>query len=118
MPHCPHCQATYIVGEVYCPICGQSLPAPTLWPPRAPEPSPRPPDAAQPLGDAQPGQPQALRLLLPSGAIIDLIGREQALIGRKDGESTPDIDLAPYGAAEKGVSRQHAMIVLDAGQYH
>jgi pSer/pThr/pTyr-binding forkhead associated (FHA) protein len=49
--------------------------------------------------------------------IIDLYGREKTLIGRKDVESDPDIDLAPYGGLEKGVSRKHAMIVFDGGHY-
>jgi pSer/pThr/pTyr-binding forkhead associated (FHA) protein len=36
------------------------------------------------------------------------------VVGRSDSNSTilPDIDLAPYGATEKGVSRQHAAIEL------
>ncbi len=49
--------------------------------------------------------------------IIDLYGRETTLIGRKDVEADPDIDLAPYGGVEKGVSRKHAMIIFDGGHY-
>jgi hypothetical protein len=47
------------------------------------------------------------------------------IIGRKDADTrvTPDIDLAPYGALEKGVSRTHAallrseeaLLIMDAG---
>lgn len=39
--------------------------------------------------------------------------RDIATLGRTDrsGESQPDFDLAPYGAAEKGVSRRHATLV-------
>lgn len=65
-------------------------------------------------GDAA---PQHLRLQLPTGLIIDLYGRETTLIGRKDIEADPDIDLAPYGGLDKGVSRQHAMIIFDGGHY-
>lgn len=38
---------------------------------------------------------------------------EQLLIGRRDADTraTPDIDLAPYGAVEKGVSRIHAALL-------
>lgn len=38
---------------------------------------------------------------------------EQVIIGRKDTDNRlpPDIDLSPYGAAEKGVSRVHAAIL-------
>ena len=39
----------------------------------------------------------------------------EILIGRQDAESDtfPDIDLTPYRAVEKGVSRRHAKIVFD-----
>lgn len=38
---------------------------------------------------------------------------EQVIIGRKDVDNKviPDIDLAPFGAVEKGVSRVHAAIL-------
>ncbi len=38
--------------------------------------------------------------------------RKELLLGRSDaaGDYKPDLDLAPYGAAEQGVSRRHAMI--------
>lgn len=43
---------------------------------------------------------------------------ERAVIGRSSdsGESVPDLDLAPYGGAEGGVSRIHAAFLLD-GEY-
>lgn len=39
--------------------------------------------------------------------------KPEILLGRKDPESDtfPEIDLTPYGAAEKGVSRRHAKIM-------
>lgn len=39
--------------------------------------------------------------------------REQLIIGRLDADNRvmPDVDLAPYGAVEKGVSRVHAAIM-------
>jgi pSer/pThr/pTyr-binding forkhead associated (FHA) protein len=165
MPQCLKCNADYIAGELFCPACGQALPAPTLWPPRAPAPPSQEPEArkkapanhkgeeaiqpeinnskeaVQPEANnskeaAQPeannskeaAQPEAtsngpvkpahLRLRMPSGMIIDLQGRETALIGRKDVDVTPDVDLVPYGALEKGVSRKHAMILFDDGRYY
>jgi pSer/pThr/pTyr-binding forkhead associated (FHA) protein len=59
-----------------------------------------------------------LRLQLPSGILLDLNGRQSAVIGRKDGAARPDIDLAPHRGAELGVSREHAMIVLEQGRYY
>lgn len=43
---------------------------------------------------------------------ITLEPRKELLLGRSDaaGQHSPDLDLAPYGAAEQGVSRRHAMI--------
>ena len=41
---------------------------------------------------------------------------ERLVIGRRNVETgeVPDVDLDEYGAREQGVSRQHAMIVLEA----
>ncbi|MBN1679061.1 MAG: FHA domain-containing protein [Anaerolineae bacterium] len=43
---------------------------------------------------------------------ISLVPKQEMLIGRTDTQSdfTPDLDMTPYGAAEYGVSRQHAII--------
>lgn len=42
---------------------------------------------------------------------ITVIPADQVSMGRADGGSTtPDIDLTPFGALEKGVSRMHAVI--------
>ena len=123
MSQCPNCKAPYITGELFCSTCGQALPTPALWSPRAAEAPPKAPEDNQsqeaPPEAANNGStmPQHLRLQLPSGMIIDLHGRETTLIGRKDIEADPDIDLAPYGGVEKGVSRKHAMIVYDDGHY-
>jgi pSer/pThr/pTyr-binding forkhead associated (FHA) protein len=41
--------------------------------------------------------------------------KSETLLGRKDPESNtfPEVDLTPYGAVEKGVSRRHARILLE-----
>ncbi|NDJ76563.1 MAG: FHA domain-containing protein [Chloroflexi bacterium] len=43
---------------------------------------------------------------------IRLAAQEEVLLGRSDTKSQtfPDLDMGPYGAAENGVSRQHASI--------
>lgn len=43
---------------------------------------------------------------------LTLIPRDEIVLGRSDGHSqiVPDVDMAPYGAAEQGVSRRHAVI--------
>lgn len=44
--------------------------------------------------------------------------KSEILIGRQDpdNDSFPEVDLTPYGAAEKGVSRRHAKIVLNESE--
>jgi pSer/pThr/pTyr-binding forkhead associated (FHA) protein len=45
-------------------------------------------------------------------------GSQQLILGRRaPGVPSPSVDLLNYGAAEKGVSRQHAMIMLTRGSY-
>ena len=124
MSHCPNCKVPYITGELFCSTCGQALPASVAWPLHSLEPLPDVPKAKPSKKPPRPEpatngatMPQHLRLQLPTGLIIDLYGRETTLIGRKDVEADPDIDLAPYGGIEKGVSRKHAMIVFDDGHY-
>ncbi|MCU0513688.1 MAG: FHA domain-containing protein [Anaerolineae bacterium] len=56
---------------------------------------------------------------------ITLNPGQRMILGRSDPQSTvqPDVDMNPYGAVEKGVSRQHAILefnedtlmLLDAG---
>ena len=45
-------------------------------------------------------------------------GSTEAIIGREDPASNifPEIDLDPYGGHEAGVGRQHARLVIEAGQ--
>jgi len=51
---------------------------------------------------------------------IDAPDSEGYIIGRSDSdrEYLPDIDLAPYGARDQGVSRRHAVLVRFKGQVH
>lgn len=43
---------------------------------------------------------------------VNVSPKDEILVGRSDAkaEGNPDLDMAPYGAAEHGVSRQHACI--------
>ena len=69
--------------------------------------------------EGPPGQPPHLRLqLVQSGILFDLGFREKVVIGRKDPDQEPDVDLAPYGGVEQGVGRRHALITLQQGRYY
>jgi len=50
---------------------------------------------------------------------FDLSGKDNIVIGREDPASNiyPDIDLTPHGGEEGGVSRKHARIFVQNGQY-
>jgi pSer/pThr/pTyr-binding forkhead associated (FHA) protein len=50
---------------------------------------------------------------------FDLSGKDNVLIGREDAVSNifPDVDLTPHGGEEGGVSRMHARIFTENGQY-
>ncbi len=126
MLKCPHCEADYIPGALYCDACGHHLPPLHIWPPRSDEPDAEPDEAAGSHDETEAAapdeeqvqQPPHLRLQLLSGSIIDLGGREQITIGRRDPQyAPPDVDLAPYGGVEHGVSRLHAIISFQDGKY-
>jgi pSer/pThr/pTyr-binding forkhead associated (FHA) protein len=77
----------------------------------APAPSPSPVATAAPL---------TARLIVEAdNQEFDLSGKDNILIGREDAVSNifPEIDLTPHGGEEGGVSRQHARIFVENGQY-
>jgi serine/threonine-protein kinase len=75
--------------------------------PRREEPALRP--AYYPVpGDA----PDISLHVIETGKIMPLRHKHKYVIGRYDGDSTPDVDLTPFNAANKGVSRLHAEILI------
>ncbi|MFZ5917686.1 MAG: FHA domain-containing protein [Chloroflexota bacterium] len=52
------------------------------------------------------------------GHRLRLSFKPETLIGRQDAASDtfPDVDLTPYGAVEKGVSRRHARLLFDGSE--
>jgi pSer/pThr/pTyr-binding forkhead associated (FHA) protein len=50
---------------------------------------------------------------------FDLSGKDNITLGREDAVSNiyPDVDLTPHGGEEGGVSRLHARIFFENGQY-
>jgi len=130
---CPRCGAQNPAGEAFCSNCGATLmgmPAaaaggsnPTTSEPPAVAATP---DAnavgAAPAGVATPAAPSALsaRLIVEAdNSEFDLSGKDNVIVGREDAVSNifPDIDLTPHGGEEGGVSRMHARIFVENGQY-
>ena len=84
--------------------------------------APAPVDTSVPVAAASVAAPSALnaRLIVEAdNQEFDLGGKDTILIGREDAVSNifPDVDLTPNGGEEGGVSRMHARIFADNGQY-
>ncbi len=110
---CPSCGALNPAGEAFCSNCGSMLTAPAVAT-AAP--------AAAPVAPAVTAAPAVLtaRLIVESdNQEFDLSGKDTVLVGREDAVSNifPDVDLTPHGGEEGGVSRMHARIFVDSGQY-
>jgi pSer/pThr/pTyr-binding forkhead associated (FHA) protein len=58
-------------------------------------------------------------VLVDSGAEIPLPSGGEILIGREDPVSGvyPDVDLTPHGGEQAGVSRRHARLIVEGGNY-
>ncbi|GAC1364861.1 MAG: zinc ribbon domain-containing protein [Ktedonobacteraceae bacterium] len=122
---CPSCGAANPAGEAFCSNCGVSLlgaPAPVeATVPASPMAQPA---AAQSMAapvqqPAHQGALQARLIVEADNQEFDLSGKDNITIGREDAVSNmyPDVDLTPHGGEEGGVSRLHARIFVENGQY-
>ena len=108
---CPICGQRYRVGELACPRCGNVLAKGG----KTRQISDEEKAASQIDGPPRDGhdtssasvifQIETRSLILPIGDRIT-VGRASSIAG----DMEPDVDLGPYGADEKGVSRQHLQI--------
>ncbi len=127
---CPECRAEHLPGTLFCDRCGAAVhPAAQAHVARAPRPSspaapPGPPAApARRRPETLPPPPATaqphLRVTI-AHARHDLTLREAIIhIGRADPDIgfSPELDLTPFGALERGVSRRHATIQWAEGGY-
>jgi hypothetical protein len=124
---CPSCGAENPAGEAFCSNCGVSLlgaPAPaaadSFAPPvAAPVNDQNVPSQASPAPAAASGALQARLIVEANNQEFDLSGKDIITIGREDAVSNiyPDVDMTPHGGEEGGVSRLHARIFVENGQY-
>ena len=120
---CPSCGAVNPAGEAFCSNCGSMLgapavadtstPAPAVSVASSPAPAPAPAVASAPVAL------NARLIVEADNQEFDLSGKDNVLIGREDAVSNifPDVDLTPNGGEEGGVSRMHARIFVETGQY-
>lgn len=109
---CPSCGSINAAGEAFCSNCGNMLGAP------APAAASSAPAAAPAASTAAPALTARL-VVEADNQEFDLSGKDNIVIGREDAVSNiyPDVDLSPHGGEEGGVSRLHARIFYENGQY-
>ncbi len=110
---CDHCGTQNRVGTLFCDDCGVNLidhgyTEPITLPARKMK------TISQPLNDLMMAIPEDMPISLYIRGWQDPLVIERwnrATLGRLDSNSArkPDLDLSPFGAREKGVSRIHAM---------
>jgi pSer/pThr/pTyr-binding forkhead associated (FHA) protein len=123
---CPVCHQTEYEGELFCSRCGAQLgltedaPVTRSFPTTQPMETPPASAAARSAPAHAPRPPAPGQIALaPEGAdsSIILAGKFEYTLGRESqAQSPPDVDLNPYGAREKGVSRRHATLRVDGKQ--
>lgn len=113
-------------GAAFCDECGEPLPTNDMASvettpestvsPAATEPTPL---VTQPDAPVLSSTTQARLIVEADNREFDLSGKESIMIGREDAASNiyPDIDLATHNGEEAGVSRLHAHIFVEHGQY-
>lgn len=117
---CANCGATNPAGDTFCASCGAMLggaAAPAADAMSAPAAAPAPDVMAAPVATAT---ALTARLLVEAdNQEFDISGKDNVTIGREDAVSNifPDIDLTEHGGEEGGVSRMHARIFVESGQY-
>lgn len=113
---CSNCKQTNMSGAVFCTECGSALVATEILTPQNIDAG-----ATGQIGAVPPPvSPSAPAIrdnwvtlhLLDTGQMLPLADRNEFTVGRgTDGQPVmPDIDLAPYQAYSRGVSRLHAVI--------
>jgi hypothetical protein len=115
---CSSCGSVNPAGEAFCSNCGSMLGEPAAS--AAPAPATVEPSApAAPTAPAVPAALNARLIVEADNQEFDLSGKDNVLIGREDAVSNifPDVDLTPHGGEEGGVSRMHARIFAENGQY-
>ena len=108
-------------GSAFCDECGEPLsgaaPSPAA---DATQSAPGPVATGGTQTCPSCGAAMSARLIVEAdNQEFDLSGKDNVVVGREDAVSNifPDVDLTPHGGEEGGVSRLHARIFIENGQY-
>lgn len=117
---CPVCGAAVVSGDAFCDGCGAALggalPAQAATAAAVqPAPAPAPALAGAPVG----GHSGEAQIVAANGQRVVLAGKSSYLIGREDPVSGifPEVDTTRSDGDAAGVSRRHAEIVQQGGQW-
>ncbi|NDJ62500.1 MAG: FHA domain-containing protein [Chloroflexi bacterium] len=115
MKNCPYCGWSHVrEGLLFCEECGQPLTtdASVTLPTRDLKSSENINGAVPTWGTTTLSKDSTIVLHIGASEPLTLPAETETILGRRDGASVrlPDLDLTPYGALEKGVSRIHASI--------
>ncbi|MBN1203053.1 MAG: FHA domain-containing protein [Anaerolineae bacterium] len=114
MKTCPYCAHDNREGVFFCEECGQPLVGDqALATSQLAREERNGPRGQMTWGTARFGRESSIVVHIRNYAEpVTLTSKDQILLGRADQQSNvvPDVDMAPYGAVENGVSRRHAMI--------
>jgi hypothetical protein len=115
---CPNCQYKELSGAIYCKNCGAQLVDMTVSTHKIHTAENRQENMGN-INQTQPPTPASLQSwislnIVESGQILPLADRTEFTLGRSaEGQAiVPDVDLSPYNAYAKGVSRLHAVLKL------
>lgn len=116
MKLCQHCGYSNREGFYFCEECGQPIAkeAPKETATQKIDQSLEHYEWRTSYGTAHFHQNATILLrIVDDSSPIQIKPTEQVILGRKDADNrvSPDVDLAPYGGVEKGVSRIHAAIL-------
>lgn len=116
MKACPYCGHNNREGTLFCEECGQTLLEDAPGAPLSTKQLQNVPDdlgMKATWGTARFGSEASIIIhIRDASEPIVLHPREETIFGRTDPTTNtlPDVDLSPYGALEKGVSRVHATL--------
>jgi hypothetical protein len=118
---CPVCRNRELDGELFCSECGARLPAvqQSITATAAFTETSRIREAAHvPSAGFERLRAGQIGLLIDGAAqVVILDGQPEYILGREGHDQVvPDLNLNPYGAREKGVSRVHAALRRDRSQ--